>query len=218
MLEGYNAFKETTYRQNTELFHLLAAQQSPKAMMIACCDSRVDPAIITNADPGDLFILRNVANIVPPRSAPDMGHHGTSAALEFAVFALQVEYIIVMGHAGCGGIRALMSDDPEIGPGREFINRWMETALPARHRTLRLCGNRSFDDQVRFCEQETIKVSLDNLMSFPWIRERVQANALKLEGLYFDIATGSLYRYDATQDRFGLIEGFSGASRESTIR
>lgn len=88
VLEGYNAFKETTYSQNTELFHLLAAQQSPKAMMIACCDSRVDPAIITHADPGDLFILRNVANIVPPRSAPDTGHHGTSAALEFAVFAL----------------------------------------------------------------------------------------------------------------------------------
>lgn len=205
VLEGFKHFKETTYRQQTELFRILAAKQAPKAMMIACCDSRVDPAIITNADPGDLFIVRNVANIVPPKALPRNTHHGTSAALEFAVFALQVDYIIVMGHAGCGGIRALMNDDPEIGPGREFIYPWMQIAQPARHRTLRLHGTEPFDEQVRFCEQENIKVSLDNLLSFPWIRERVQAGTLKLEGLYFDIANGTMYRYDPRQDRFNAV-------------
>lgn len=206
VLDGFKAFKDTTYRQNPELFRLLAAEQAPKAMMIACCDSRVDPAIVTHADPGDLFILRNVANIVPPRGQPDSGHLGTSAALEFAVFTLCVDYIIVMGHAGCGGIRALMTDDPEIGPGREFIHSWMQFAEPARRRTLRLCWDATFEDQVRFCEQENIKVSLDNLVSFPWIRDRVQAGSLKLEGLYFDIADGALYRYSGHNDRFQMIQ------------
>lgn len=207
VLEGFQSFKENTSRENPELFRLLAAKQSPKAMMIACCDSRVDPAIITNADPGDLFILRNVANIVPPWAPPQSGrHHGTSAALEFAVLSLQVDYIIVMGHAECGGIRALMSDDPGVGPGREFIYPWMQIVQPARHRTLRLHWDKPLDEQVHFCEQENVKVSLDNLISFPWIRERVQEGILKLEGLYFDISSGSLYRYRPQTDSFDMVQ------------
>ena len=206
VLTGYQNFKETTFASNPELFRMLASQQAPKAMMIACSDSRVDPAIITNADPGDLFILRNVANIVPPCAPSDSGHHGTSAALEFAVHALQVDYIIVMGHAGCGGIRALMNRDPEVGPGREFIYPWMQIAQPACNRTLRLHGDKPFEEQVRHCEQENVKVSLDNLMSFSWVRDRVQSGTMKLEGLYFDIAAGALHRYDLRHDRFVMIE------------
>jgi carbonic anhydrase len=206
VLAGYHNFKETTFAKNPELFKLLATKQSPKAMMIACSDSRVDPAIITNADPGDLFIVRNVANIVPPCAEAKTGHHGTSAALEFAVHSLQVEYIVVMGHAGCGGIRALMNSDPDVGPGREFIHPWIQIAHPAFNRTTRLHWDKTFEQQVRYCEQENVKVSLDNLMSFPWIRDRVQSGTLKLEGLYFDIADGAMYRYDTRSDKFALID------------
>lgn len=205
ILEGYSKFREEAARDHPDLFRMLAAEQRPRAMMISCCDSRVDPALITHADPGDLFILRNVANIVPPRGARDDGHHGTSAALEYAVFALRVDYIIVMGHAGCGGIRALMTDDPEVGPGREFIHPWIGIAVPARNRIERMYHDLPFEEQVRRCELENVKVSLDNLMSFQWIRERVQADTLRLEGLYFDISEGTLYRYEPHLDDFTRI-------------
>ncbi len=201
ILEGFREFKDTTFQQNPDLFKRLATKQSPKAMMIACCDSRVDPAIITHADPGDLFVVRNVANIVPPHTTPT-GHHGTSAALEFAVFSLQVDYIIVLGHAGCGGIRALLTGDPDIGPGRDYIHDWIQIAQSARNRTLRLRPHHPMEEQQRFCEQENIKVSLDNLMTFPWIRERVLEDVLHLEGLYFDIAEGDLQRYVPERDVF----------------
>ena len=202
IVAGFRHFRQKTYRANADLFKKLALGQNPKVMIVSCCDSRVDPAILTASDPGDLFILRNVASLVPPCEAGTDHYHGTSAALEFAVFALEVDYIVVLGHSGCGGIRALLAGDPEIGEGRQFINKWVQIADPARDRTLAELGDRPFAEQARFCEMEAIKVSLDNLVSFPWIRQRVRAGTLSLQGWYFDIAEAAMFYYDAEADAF----------------
>ena len=199
LIEGFRAFRATYYVENRALFDALARQgQSPKVMIVGCADSRIDPLLITGAEPGDLFILRNVANLVPPYS-PDGHYHGTSAALEFAVRTLEVEHIVVFGHAQCGGVMALLDGSPMAGRSDDFIAAWMSIAEPARQRALALPG--SADDRRQACEFETIKVSLGNLLTFPWIRERVGDGRLALHGWYFDLARGSLMRLDpATQE------------------
>ena len=199
LIAGFRAFRATYYIENRALFDALARQgQSPKVMIVGCADSRIDPLLITGAEPGDLFILRNVANLVPPYS-PDGHYHGTSAALEFAVRSLEVEHIVVFGHAQCGGVMALLDGSPMAGRGDDFIAAWMSIAEPARQRALALPG--SADDRRQACEFETIKVSLGNLTTFPWIRERVGGGRLALHGWYFDLAHGSLMRLDpATQE------------------
>jgi len=200
-LSGFLEFQRTRLEADPSAFTRLALKQTPKCMVIACCDSRVDPAILANAAPGELFILRNVANLVPP-CEPDRHHHGTSAALEFAVNALHVEYIIVMGHAGCGGVWAMLTNDPELAPEHPFIHRWMKIAEPARQRTLEVLADQPLESQAAFCEREVIKVSLRNLVSFPCIAERVAAGALHLRGLYFDIASATLFLYREECDSF----------------
>lgn len=200
LIEGFRAFRETYYADNRALFDALAQKgQSPKVMVIGCADSRVDPLLITGAGPGDLFVVRNVANLVPPY-APDGHYHGTSAALEFAVRTLEVEHIVVLGHAQCGGVGALLEGSPMAGRGDDFIAAWMSIAEPARRRALSLPLPE--DGRRRACELETIKVSLDNLMTFPWIRERVADNRLTLHGWYFDLARGSLLRLDRATHSF----------------
>ena len=198
---GFLAYQNKAAHADPELFARLALKQTPKCMIIACCDSRVDPAILANAAPGDLFILRNVANLVPP-CEPDGLYHGTSAALEFAVNSLRVEYIVVMGHANCGGVRALMTDDPLIAEINPFINRWMRIAEPARAHTLKIAKDEPLDDQIAVCEREVIKVSLHNLLSFPCIAHGVKVGRLRLRGLYFDIASATLFQYRDETDQF----------------
>ena len=198
---GFLEFQRASLDSDPDSFARLALKQAPRCMVIACCDSRVDPAILANAAPGELFIVRNVANLVPP-CEPDSRHHGTSAALEFAVNALQVEYIIVMGHAGCGGVRAMLTNDPEIAPEHPFIHRWMKLAESARRRTMEVLPGQPLELQAAFCEREVIKVSLRNLVSFPCIAERVAAGTLRLRGLYFDIGAATLFRYREERDAF----------------
>jgi carbonic anhydrase len=167
--------------------------------VISCCDARVDPALITDADPGDLFVIRNVANLVPPYE-PDGHHHGTSAALEFAVQALDVKHIIVLGHSRCGGVEALARRRGEAagagpGPG-EFIPQWMSIADRACEAIEIEAWQTPTLNQSRALEQAVVKVSLDNLLSFPWIRERVKRSALSLHGWYFDIESGVLSAFE----------------------
>jgi carbonic anhydrase len=191
LINGFRRFHRTYYQDHREVFDALALNgQSPRAMVIACSDSRADPQLIFGSPPGEMFVVRNVANLVPPY-APDADHHGTSAALEFAVHALSVEHIIVMGHTHCGGVDALLKQ-PEI-PGGDFISNWMSIAQPARERALAATQGRPEDAQ-RTCEHETIKVSLANLKTFPWIRERVERGDLALHGWHFDLETGNLLR------------------------
>ncbi|MGE4062856.1 MAG: carbonic anhydrase [Rhodospirillaceae bacterium] len=191
--EGYRQFREQYFRENKSMIEALMAKgQKPKAMMIACSDSRIDPSLKFGVNPGDMFIVRNVANLVPPYG-PDDAYHGTSAAVEFAVRDLQVEHIIVMGHAKCGGIHALMQHERRQD---DFISSWMKIAEPARNFAMA----KSQDPAVaqRMCEQEAVKTSLANLMSFPWVAERVRAGKLELHGWYFDLETATLYVCDAT--------------------
>ena len=189
LIEGYRRFRETAYREHHALYEALVSQgQAPRAMIIGCSDSRVDPAILFGTEPGEVFVVRNVANLVPPY-AQSGNYHGTSAALEFAVRSLQVEHVIVLGHARCGGIAALLNDF--AGLGSDFIRPWMQIAAPARERALDEAQTAGADPQ-RCCEHEAIKVSLRNLASFPWISERVRSGRLQLHGWYFDLETGEL--------------------------
>ena len=206
LVSGYMRFRKNNYEKNQDLFERLTKQgQSPKTIVVGCCDSRVDPAIVTDCDPGDLFIIRNVANLVPPFENSG-NFHGTSAALEYGVRNLEVENIIVLGHAHCGGINSLL-DQKDGGDSQSgFISGWMKVASQARNRVLSRMQSKSKDEQLRACEQEAILVSLDNLLSFPWILERVASKKLALHGWYFDMEKGELLHYNPTSNRF---EAFS---------
>ncbi len=169
------------------MFETLAEDgQQPTALVVSCIDSRIDPAMIFDARPGEMLTVRNVANLVPPY-APDASYHGTSAALEFGVRVLEVPHLIVLGHGMCGGVRTLLDGAP---PGaRDFVAPWMSMAAPARIRALRCTTP---DERQQCCEHEVIKISLANLMTFPWIAERVGAGSLTLSGVWFAIHTGEL--------------------------
>ncbi len=189
LIEGYRRFRATAWQQRRTLFRELAARgQSPRAMVITCADSRLDPQLVFDAAPGEIFVVRNVANLVPPYE-PDAAYHGTSAAIEFAVRSLKVEHVIVLGHAQCGGIGALLRGAGESGA--DFIRHWMEIAAPARERALAATGGDAERAQT-VCEHESIKVSLAHLLTFPWVKERVESGALTLHGWYFGIESGEL--------------------------
>ncbi|MGQ0658615.1 MAG: carbonic anhydrase [Chromatiales bacterium] len=200
LIAGYCRFRTTRFPSAQVLYRQLEARgQSPKTLLIACCDSRVDPATIFDAGPGELFVVRNVANLVPP-STPDGRHHGTSAALEFAVLHLQVECIVVMGHAQCGGAKALLEGVHEDPSRSDFIGSWMGLAAPARERVLSLPVAPA--DMQRRIEYEIVRESLTNLLSFQWLRQRVEKGSLALHGLHFGIATGELAMLDAKTGEF----------------
>jgi carbonic anhydrase len=186
LIDGYRRFRAQQWPERRAMFERLAhVGQSPRAMVVACSDSRVDPTMIFNVEPGELFILRNVANLVPPYQ-PDLAFHATSAALEFAVRVLEVTDLIVMGHAMCGGIGVLLRGAPS-GAG-DFLMPWMRIAEPAKRRVL---ARASADPQAD-CEQESVKLSLENLLTFPWIADRVAQGQLTLTGSIFDIRSGVL--------------------------
>jgi carbonic anhydrase len=199
LIEGYRLFHQTYYQRHREMFDQLAQGQSPKAMVISCCDSRVDPGLIFNAAPGEIFTLRNVANLVPPYS-PDGDYHGTSAAIEFAVCSLKVEHIIVLGHARCGGVRALLGAHEG-----DFIGPWMRIAEPARDAALIQVGEGDQELLQRVCEHETVRISLANLAGFPWVHERVMAGKLTLHGWYFDIEKGELQAIESGSGAFERV-------------
>jgi carbonic anhydrase len=201
LIEGFQRFREHHFTHDDALYRQLVAEgQTPKILVVACCDSRVDPAIVLDCAPGDLFVIRNVANLVPPLES-HAGHHGTSAALEFGVRDLGVRHIIVLGHAHCGGIQALMKAGDRNNPA-SFIDDWVRLAEGARTEVERDMPDATCQDQQRSCEQRAILISLHNLMTFPWVRERVENNALALHGWYFDIEHGQMLRHNAASLAF----------------
>lgn len=186
LLNGFLRFRANGYAGQEERYRRLAfTGQSPRAAVVACCDSRVDPQAIFSAGPGDLFVIRNVANLVPPYH-PNADYHGTSAALEFAVRRLRVPNLIVMGHTGCGGIRALLDGDEDS----DFFGNWMRIAADVRDRVRREA------DPVAAAEREAARQSLTNLFTFPWVRERVEDGTLRLFACLFDITEGDLHLLD----------------------
>jgi carbonic anhydrase len=196
LLEGHVRFRTGYWRQHKQRFFDLAREgQSPATMVIACSDSRVSPELIFDVAPGEIFVVRNVSNLVPPY-APDTGNHGTSAALEFAVTALHVKNIVVLGHSQCGGIRALVTGP--TGNHGDFIESWMAIARAARTRVCDApeAAAETFDTLCAQCERESIRVSLANLLTFPWIATRVQDGTLTINGLHFNVQTGKLEKVE----------------------
>lgn len=195
---GFVQFRDKAETYCPSLFHNLKSVQRPKVMVISCADSRVSPNMILQAQPGDLFTIRNVANLVPPYDTnPGLGYHGTSAAIEYAVVHLKVEHIVVLGHSGCGGIKALMGADltTDISStryGHDFIQSWVRIAVPARERTMRYCESTDKEEQCRFCEKESVTVSMGNLLTFPFVSEAVDKGRVALHGWYYDMNNLSL--------------------------
>ena len=186
LIAGYRRFRAGTWpAERTRFEELSRLGQNPRALVIACSDSRTDPQMVFNAAPGELFVVRNVANLVPPYG-PDGEPHGVSSAVEFAVRGLRVRDIVVMGHAMCGGIRALL----EGTYLSDFVGAWVRMAEAARRRAMLTPP----DGRQQVCEHESVRLSLENLMTFPWIKHAVDAGTLRLHGCYFDIRSGVLER------------------------
>lgn len=193
LLEGYKRFYAKHFQEDKALYADLAEHgQTPKTLVIACSDSRVDPSILFDANPGDIFVVRNVANLVPPYQPAGESYHGTSAALEFGVNHLKVKHIVVLGHSGCAGIRATFEPVKPASDEFSFISSWVDIAGGARARTMQRCAH-SNEDKFSVCEKESIITSIENLLTFPWIRDKVERDTIALHGWYFELASGKLH-------------------------
>jgi carbonic anhydrase len=203
LLDGYQAF--TTQRlptEQTRYRELSERGQSPEVMVIGCCDSRVSPEVIFDAGPGELFVVRNVANLVPVYQ-PDSGAHGVSAALEYAVSVLRVKHIVVLGHAQCGGIRAFVNKIKPLSPG-DFIGKWMAMFIKPGE-VVEQRDRESMEDFTVRIEKAAVFRSLENLLTFPFVRERVQTGEMQLHGAYFGVAEGSLFVLDPVAKEFRSV-------------
>ncbi|RZT41848.1 carbonic anhydrase [Cupriavidus agavae] len=206
LLKGFERFQQRYFDEAPALFDELRTGQHPQTLLIGCSDSRVDPGLLLGCDPGDLFTVRNVANLVPPCHETEAGRlHGVSAAIQFAVEQLGVARIIVMGHGSCGGIRALLArpdTDEAATPAQDFIGPWVRIASPARRLVEQTLRDATPEQRQRACEQAAILVSLNNLESFPFVRAACERGALTLHGWYFDLEAGALLGYSARADSF----------------
>jgi carbonic anhydrase len=200
LIEGYREFRRTRWPEERAHYAELAQGQRPEYLVIACSDSRADPAAIFSARPGELFVIRNVAAIVPPYEPEESTHHGTSAAIAFAVLQLPLRGILVMGHAQCGGIAAAL--DNRIAENIPFLSSWLELLEPALQRRAEI-----HDHGARHIEMErdAVRLSLERLMTFPFVAERVRAGSLALHGARFGIADGRLEVLDG-QGAFRTVE------------
>lgn len=196
LVSGFKVFKARYYEHRPELYQSLRTEgQNPEVMVVACSDSRVDPAILLGSEPGELFVVRNVANLIPPY-APDGKLHGTSAALEFGIRDLKVKHLIVLGHSGCGGIQALRrccAGDPLRE--REFIGPWVSLGM-------RACEIVPNDPDGSKTEQAAIEISLENIATFPWVADGIANGTLAIHGWWFDLQKGALWSYDAKTKAF----------------
>jgi carbonic anhydrase len=188
LFDGYRRFRDDVWPAERDRYESLSKGQSPHTLVVACSDSRVDPQTIFGSAPGELFVVRNVAALVPPYE-PDAGYHGTSAALEFGVRVLRVAKVVVLGHAQCGGVRAMVEGAPP--EARDFVPKWMEIA-----ESVLWPEGAPHDTDAHLChfETEVVSLTLRNLLTYPWIRQRVEDGDLTLHGLRFDIHNGELSR------------------------
>ena len=203
LLEGYRTFtsqrlptEQTRYRELSE------RGQSPAVMVIGCCDSRVSPEVIFDAGPGELFVMRNIANLVPVYQ-PDANAHGVSAALEYAVQVLRVKHIVVLGHAQCGGIRAFIDNAAPLTPG-DFIGKWMSMFIKPGEKVEQR-ERETMQDFTTRIEKAAVFRSLENLLTFPFVKTRVERGELQLHGAYFGVAEGSLFVLDQAAKEFHSV-------------
>jgi carbonic anhydrase len=210
LIEGYSAFAARRLRAEQDRYRALAETgQSPEVMIVGCCDSRVSPEVIFDAGPGELFVVRNVGNLIPPY-APDGRAHGVSAALEFAVGALRVKHIVVLGHAQCGGVRAFAEEHEPLSPG-DFIGKWMSLMAPAVDKVGPRAGLSPTEYLTRL-EQASVLNSLDNLMTFPRLAKLIEKSAVQTHGAYFGVATGDLSVLDKASGKFVRVTPATAAS------
>ena len=204
LLDGYRSFRTQRLPTEQSRYRELSERgQSPEVMVIGCCDSRVSPEVIFDAKPGELFVMRNIANLVPVY-APDGGAHGVSAALEFAVQVLGVKHIVVLGHAQCGGIRAFIDKIAPLSPG-DFIGRWMSMFIKPGE-IVEQREHETMQDFATRIEKAAVLRSLENLMTFPYVQILVECGKLKLHGAYFGVAEGSLFVLDKTTKEFRSVK------------
>jgi carbonic anhydrase len=216
LIDGYNAFASNRLRREQDRYLELAERgQSPEILVIGCCDSRVSPEAIFDASPGELFVIRNIGNLVPPYT-PDGAQRAVSAALEFAVQALKVKHIVVLGHAQCGGIRAFAEEGAPLSPG-DFIGNWMAMIAPAA-KMVGPRGERPLVTYLTALEQASAIKTLDNLMTFPCVKILVERGKLKLHAAYFGVATGDLSVYDPAIGQFQRVAGGHYAKMFETPR
>ncbi len=202
LIEGYREFRRKRWPIEWAKYGELADRgQRPEFVVIACSDSRADPATIFSARPGELFVIRNVAAIVPPYEPEESTHHGTSAAIAFAVLQLPLRGILVMGHAQCGGIAAAL--DNRVAEKIPFLSSWIDLLEPARQRTAQVHDHAARHTEM---ERDSVRLSLERLMTFPFVAERVRAGTLSLHGARFGIADGQLEVLDSESDRFAPVE------------
>lgn len=202
LVSRYHGWRATSYKDNRAWYRRLAESgQHPRAMVISCCDSRVHVTSIFGADEGEFFIHRNVANLVPPFN-PDGDYHGTSAAVEYAVMALKVAHVVVLGHSNCGGVlgchEMCCGRAPDLDLKSSFVGRWMDILRPGFDRVADLPET----ERPRALEKQAVLVSLENLMTFPFVRAEVEAESLTLHGLWNDTGEGGLEQYDPERDAF----------------
>jgi carbonic anhydrase len=203
LIDGYRAFLISRLRHEQDRYRVLSESgQSPQIMVIGCCDSRVSPEVIFDARPGELFVVRNIGNLVPPYT-PDGAQRAVSAALEFAVQALKVTHIVVLGHAQCGGIRAFAEEGSPLSPG-DFIGHWMALIAPAA-KAVGPRGNRPLEQYLAELERTSVVKTLDNLMTFPCVQILVERGKLALHAAYFGVATGQLSVWDKTTGQFAPV-------------
>ncbi|MBE9637691.1 carbonic anhydrase [Salipiger mangrovisoli] len=205
LVQRFQGWKATSYAENSAWYRRLASEgQHPRAMIISCCDSRVHVTSIFGADTGEFFIHRNIANLVPPYK-PDGQQHGTSAAIEYAVTALKVAHVIVMGHSSCGGVKGCLDmcsgNAPQLEEKSSFVGRWMDILRPGYDRVV----ERKPEDMARALEKESVLVSLENLMTFPFVRQAVESQDLSIHGLWHDIGSGSLECYDPKAGGYQVV-------------
>ncbi len=206
LLQRYHGWKATSYAQNQSWYRKLATDgQHPRAMVISCCDSRVHVTSIFGAEQGEFFIHRNIANLVPPY-LPDGEQHGTSAAVEYAVRVLNVAHLIVLGHSNCGGVQGCIDmcrgAAPELEAKDSFVGRWMDILRP-KYDLVRDMTDTA--DQQRELEKHAVTISLENLITFPWVAKRIDEGTLTLHGMWTDIAEGGLEYYDPQEDGFKAV-------------
>ncbi len=211
LLKGFADFRVGYYREHLDLFEKLATEgQSPKILIIGCADARVDPGILTQTKPGDIFTVRNIGAMVPPAQIPpDTRQHGTSAAIEYAVRALDVEHVVILGHALCGGIAALVDGEQSAVAGFDYLSTWTAVARDVRELALRELTGRPKAEIVRAVEQAAVVNSVVNLMGFPWLAERVAAGKLLLHAWWFNLTEGQLYAFNPETARFDPVVGLS---------
>ena len=203
LYKGIHKFQESYFKKEEEFFKRLSKEQEPEVLFITCADSRVDPNLVTQSKPGELFIVRNVGNIIPPYDAIK-DKNSVAAAIEFAVLSLKVKDIIVCGHSNCGAMEALYKDEREL-TNMPHLKDWLKLAAPVKDIVLKYYPMIQSEARQRITEEENVLCQLHNIQTYPFVQEALNAGVLHLHGWYYNIGTGSIYYYNSSEDVFELI-------------